>query len=198
MTSQRVSVSWPGHLPDEDEFVLHVVGNEHEAWEIMLAQARDVVTKAEAGRLSSLGVDDPLTPPTRRRWLDALLVARLLRAAPLDANDTLSWAPFLVDITAAYDHFVREHLSINGNTEVGEAVLACVAAVPRLHLRLRDYRLAESRPTAEAARRIIFDAYIEYLQAAFPTTAPIIDLQEMAKKFPDVPASAWRAPRDMP
>ena len=204
MTAFRTRLKPPrGHTVDEDEWVerdTDELGDGLETWRILFTyiDAGDNVSGREALALAALDVAEPLTPATRRRWLDALLVARLLRAAPLNDDDTLEWEPFLCDVTVALDHFIKVHLRVDGHTEIGEAVLACVATVPRLLLRLRDYDNDAAKPAAECARKIIFDTYVEYLKTEFPNTAPIVDVKAMAEKFPQIPRSVWRLPRDMP
>lgn len=171
----------PYFAPNEDELLFRCtneLGDDSPGprWRIafrdVAADISDHVTDNEADYLDKLGVAPPISPHTRRVWLDGLLVGRLLRAAPLSAPATLMWEPFITDVEAALDHFIREHLRAKGYTETGEAVLACVAAVPRMQLRLRDYDLVAAKPAAEAARKIIFDAYVQHLNT-FALTSPL-------------------------
>lgn len=178
MTASYNRMPYEPFTPDEDEFVAPTtddLGDELPHWRVWFKHldATDTVSPHEHEVLCKHGYDSPTTPRTRRRWLDAILVGRLLRAAPFVGDETIRWEPFLFDITVSLDHFLKTHLRTGGNTEVGEAVMACVSAVPRLLLRLRDYDLDAARPAAQAARRIIFDDYVLFLGREFPNTSPI-------------------------
>ena len=136
----------------------------------------DKVTAAETHHLAKLGFAAPTTPATRRRWLDALFIGRLLRtvkweeATELDA-DGITVGEYYNPNTAL-DAFLFNHLSATGYTELGEAVMAIVMAVRPVDLRLQSYDVEAQRPYAEQVRSLIANWYVNVCMPAQRASGP--------------------------
>jgi hypothetical protein len=131
---------------------------------------QDKVTAAETRHLAKLGFAAPTTPATRRRWLDALFVGRLLRMAEWEEAVELDVDEITVgeyyNPSTALDAFLFNHLPATGYTELGEAVMAVVMAVRPVDLRLQSYDVEVQRPYAEQVRSLIANWYVSVYMPA--------------------------------